>query len=239
MLTATSFAQSERLFFRRLSKLKFDPACFYDIGASNGTWSSIMADYFPDARFEMFEPLSGQRADYDEVLAHHLGLHPGLRMHRVALSNLNGQADFWNEPNGFGSSLLTKNVPASEKVEVPVRRLDDYAHELELPPPDVIKVDVQGGELRVLEGGRNTFAHARILHLETWLRRGYGGETPLLHELIDALRPMDFLLVDIGDFWRHDSEELYSVDAFFAHRSLIDELRANGAGFPWAPNWTP
>lgn len=237
MLTATSFAHSEKQFFARLAELGFDPACVYDIGASNGTWSSIMAEFFPTAQFEMFEPLV--RPDYGDVLSHHLDTHPNLRMHRVALGSANGEAEFWNEPNGFGSSLLVRNVPQQEKVRVPVRRLDDFAHELGLPQPDVIKVDVQGGELRVLEGGRRTFAKARVLHLETWLRRGYGGETPLLHELIDALRPMEFLLVDIGDFWRHASEELYSVDAFFAHRALIDELRANGAGFPWAPNWTP
>ena len=38
--------------------LGFRPNVVYDIGASNGIWSSVAGLVFPEARFELFEPLS-------------------------------------------------------------------------------------------------------------------------------------------------------------------------------------
>ncbi len=237
MTTVESFAGIERAFFSKLGDLGFAPRCVLDIGASNGSWSSMIAEVFPEARFEMFEPLAGRRPEYDAGLASVMASRSNLRLHPVALGSENGEAAFWSETAGVGSSLLVGNVPAEEKITVPVRRLDDAVRDAGIAPPEIIKVDVQGGEMQVLRGGRETFAAADVLHLETWLRRGYGQQTPLLHELIDALRPMGFVLVQFGDFWRHPDQELVSVDAFFAARRLIERLREQRRGFPWPGNW--
>jgi hypothetical protein len=159
-------------------------------------------------------------------------------VHPIALGESNGEAEFWAEPAGVGSSLLVRNVPADQRIRVPVRRLDDVRVELSLPQPQLIKIDVQGGELQVIRGGPETFAGADALHVETWLRRGYGPQTPLLHEIIDALRPLGFVIVQFGDFWRQPDQEMASVDAFFAHRRLIERLASRGE-YPWPANWTP
>jgi hypothetical protein len=157
----------------------------------------------------------------------------------VALGEKNGNADFWAEPNAVGSSLLVGNVPAEQKISVPVHRLDDFVAEYRLSQPQLIKADVQGGELQVINGGRNTFEAADLLHLETWLVRGYGKSTPLLTELMEVLKPMGHVLVQIGDFWRKPDQELASVDAFFAHRRLIERLKEQGDQYPWPANWYP
>lgn len=239
MPVATPFAQCEKRFFERLSLLGFLPTCVVDVGGSNSAWSTTICEVFPEARFELFEPLAGRREDYDQVLEWSLRTHPNFRMHSIALGAHNGTADFWNEQHGVGSSLLLRNVPKEQVISVPVRRLDDFRLEQGIPQPQVVKLDVQGAELLVMKGGPDTVANADILHIETWLARGYGEDTPLLPELMEHLRPMGHTLVQLGDFWRKPNQELISVDTFFAHRRLIDRLTEQGTGFPWPPNWSP
>lgn len=233
---APGYAHSERRVFGRLAELGYVPEVVYDIGGSNAGWSTVLEKVWPAARFELFEPLAGRCDAYDRVLERVLRTRPRFRVHPVALGERNGTADFWHQPNAVGSSLLVKDIPAQEKVTVPVRRLDDLVAELSLPDADVIKVDVQGGELKVISGGQKAFSKAKMLHLETWLRRSYGGETPVLPEVILAVRELGFTLVELGDIWRNTDQELMAIDAFFGHRSFIAELEARGLGFPWSPN---
>ncbi len=239
MTVATPFAHCEKQFFSRLAGLGFSPGCVVDVGGSNAAWSTAISEVFPDTRFEIFEPLAGRRSDYDHVLEWALRTHPKFRLHEVALGATNGTAEFWNEEHGVGSSLLTRNAPKHQIVVIPVRRLDDYRVEQGITQPEVVKIDVQGGELLVMQGGPRTIENADVLHIETWLGRGYGSQTPLLPELMDFLRPLGHVLVQLGDFWRKPDQELFSVDAFFAHRRFIDRLASQGDPFPWPQNWTP
>lgn len=236
---ATPFAHCERQFFTKLAKIGFAPSCIVDVGGSNAAWSTSICEVFPDARFELFEPLAGKRADYDHVLEWALRTHPNFRVHALALGTTNGTAEFWSEDHGVGSSLLTKSAPKHQVEMVPVRCLDDYRAEHDIPQPQLIKLDVQGGELLVMQGGPRTVEHADVLHIETWLGRGYGSQTPLLPEVMDFLRPMGHVLVQLGETWRKPSQELFSVDAFFAHQRFIDRLGVAGHAFPWPQNWSP
>ncbi|MGD9790371.1 MAG: FkbM family methyltransferase [Phycisphaerales bacterium] len=233
----TTFAACEQEFFTRFAGMGFEPTCILDIGGSNAAWSTTIHSVFPDARYEIFEPLAGRREDYDRILEWALRTHPNFRLHTIALGADNSDAEFWSEPAGVGSSLLVSNVPKDQKITVPVRRLDDYLADQRLSQPQLIKIDVQGGEREVITGGAKTIEAADVLHLETWLTRGYGPATPLLTELIDTLRPMGHVLVQLGDFWRKPSQELASIDAFFVHTRMIDRL-ANRGEFPWPATWS-
>ena len=52
--------------------------------------------------------------------------------------------------------------------EFPVRRLDD----LDLPDPDLVKIDVEGHEAAVLRGGRQRLGRSRpLIVLESWYLR--------------------------------------------------------------------
>lgn len=239
MPAATPFANCEKQLFAQLATLGFAPACVVDVGGSNASWSTAMCEVFPEARFELFEPLAGRRSDYDHILEWALRTHPNFRLHEVALGTTNGTTEFWNEEHGVGSSLLTKNAPQSQVVVVPIRRLDDYRREHDIPQPQLVKIDVQGGELMVMQGAPRTIEHADMLHIETWLGRGYGSQTPLLPEVMDFLRPFGHVLVQLGEYWRKPDQELFVVDAFFAHRRLIDRLSVAGHPFPWPQNWAP
>ena len=82
----------------------------------------------------------------------------------------------------------------TECIEFEMETLDDYIQQKVLPLPEMLKLDVQGAELLILEGGIEALRSAKLLQLEVWFSRGYGSATPLFHELIDYLSPSGFVL---------------------------------------------
>ena len=74
---------------------------------------------------------------------------------------------FFNSFTALGRVLSKQTVQTS--------RLDDIA---ELPPPDFLKMDVQGAELMVLQNGRAKLAHCVAVQLETSFVTLYKGQPP-------------------------------------------------------------
>src|SRR6266404_2199477 len=208
--------QEERRALRELAAKGYHPRVIYDIGGSNGIWSDSIAEVVPRAEFHAFEPLSQTLPFYERDLKSRLHRLPYFHLHPVALGDHNGMAEMFVSQDGWGSSLHDRgDIPeVKERIQVPVFRLDDYASEKHLPPPDVIKIDTQGAEAVILKGAANALKSATVLFLETWLVRGYGPNCPLLGEIIEQLRPHGFTLADFGERFYDGNHRLYSVDAF-------------------------
>ena len=233
--TAT-FASVDRAFYSRLRDAGVHVDRVLDIGAFHADWTRSTLDVFPDAWFELFEPLAQAREDYRAALCAFTSHTPRARVHALALSDTPGRQDIWLHPKGFGSSLVRAEPPDGERLSVEVRRLDDVMADLAIPQPQIVKIDAEGSELGVIKGGEQTFAGASVVQAETWLRRNPRYNHPLLHDVSQALRPLGFVLVHLGGFWRRDDQELFLVDGFFMKRALIDRLVARGAPLPWASN---
>ena len=203
--------------FRKLKGLGYNPAVVYDIGASNGVWSDTIALVLPDTEYHLFEALAEVIDFYREGLAERLQRRPHFHLHPVALGDRPGTAEFFVTQDGFGSSMLDRgDIPeVKQRVAMPRARLDDYIAEHTLPLPNVIKVDCQGAERMILDGGSAALEQADVVFLETWFKRGYGPDTPLLGEMVEYLKQRGFLLVETGEKFYGDRGELYSIDAFF------------------------
>jgi FkbM family methyltransferase len=199
----------------------YRPAVFFDIGASNGIWSDAIQLTCTEAEFYLFEPLANAVPFYKEDLRMRLERQRNFHLHVIALSDHCGTAEMFATHDGWGSSLLDRGaIPeVKERVVVPLYTLDEFVREHGLALPQVIKLDVQGAERRILAGAQQTIQTADILFMETWLSREYGPDTPLLTELIEFLRPAGFTLVELGEQFHGERRRLHSVDAvFFSER---------------------
>lgn len=221
------FAEIDVQLLTLLKNHNFNFKTVYDVGASNGTWSLRAGSVFPDAVFHLFDPLLGVQESYAARLKRVLEARPEFSLHRVALGDLycpNG--NFFVTEDGFGSTILNvDSTPGFMRCSVAIHPLDNYVADHRLPPPDLIKMDVQAGEIRILRGATQCLQQASALLLETWLYREYGPETPLLGDVIAYVSKFGFDLVEIGDRYYDETHKLTSIDALFLKRDALSERK--------------
>jgi len=220
---------TDRQHLRQLRKLGLNVRHFFDVGASNGRWSSRISQDFPEATFDLFEPLIDLAPEYRRNMAATLSRHPKFRLHKVALGPECKRGSMFLYPNNLvGSTALALDVlpQGAERVEVDMLTIDYTLEEFQISVPNVIKMDVQGGELGILEGARKTLPKVEVLLLECWLARAYGPPTPLLLEVAEWLRHFDFHLWDFGNGWRCEDGTLIAQDCLFLNaRAGVSRLQ--------------
>lgn len=111
-----------------------------DVGAHVGWWAYEMAQRFE--RVWAFEPSAVNQA----CLAMNLEPFDNVHIHQVAIGNQPGRCDIQNDKKRPGNSGSHYIVPGAGYI--PIATLDG----LHLPGCDLLKIDVEGYELRVLQG---------------------------------------------------------------------------------------
>lgn len=151
--------------------------CIFDVGCHSGRHARAFIDAVgPSGRVVGFEPIPGMAA----ILRNLEADVPNFTVFEVALSNESGRASFVHaEGTPEESGLIERefNFPdraRPRRIEVELRRLDDLATDAALPDPAFIKLDVEGAELRVLEGAADLIARARPICSIEYGAPGYG-----------------------------------------------------------------
>lgn len=154
---------------------------FYDVGANVGVYSLVAAKYFKGAvKIFAFEPafLNFTQLCRNVYLNN---CQQAIFPLSVALSNETGIGEFNYHDLVTGGSLHTLGAALDHKGQpfTPVfvqkmlsYRLDDLIDEFKIERPTHIKIDVDGIEKAVLEGGPNTLADSRFRSVIVELEAG-------------------------------------------------------------------
>lgn len=215
-----SFGEEDSAILNVLEQLGFQPNAIYDVGASDGSWTRLCSNIFPGIPYLLFEPLGERDSTYRRGLQSLVNSETDSTLFTVACGETDGEASFHVSTYEFGSvgstSILEGDVDQYETISIQVRSLDSLVKEKNLPPPDLIKMDIQGGELEALKGAEGILRSCSVLFLETWLARGYGARTPLLFELMEWLCLREFSVFDFGGQYKMgDPPVLVSQDVVF------------------------
>jgi FkbM family methyltransferase len=181
---------------RRLRHRGLELHMVVDGGAATGEWTAGLKRLYPDAQVLCIEP----REDSQDELVKLATKLPGIQVARTALGDREGEIEF--HVHGDQSSLL-KNATGFEFGEIdrtPVVRLDTLIERRGLPPPDLIKLDLQGGELMCLRGAHHCLAHAQAVILEVLVLPLYA-DAPLLADLVRFMAEAGFRTYDILSLW--------------------------------------
>ncbi len=132
---------------------------YVDVGTNRGQVLEQAVRVAPAARHFAFEPIPALAAEVERAF-------PAVECRRLALGAEPAQAEFCHFRAIDGWSGLRRNPEISDEsgdpeyINVTVSTLDI---ELAECSPDVVKIDVEGAELAVLEGGRALLSRARPL----------------------------------------------------------------------------
>ena len=147
-----------------------EPGLFLDVGAAAGHNTHSMLRRSPDSRVKAFEPFPGNLPFFLETI----GDDGRVELFPNAVSNVTGTHDFhvgstvagseagWEKMTGYSSvgKLVEGTRPESgEIIQVDTVRIDDVIGE---DAVRFMKIDVQGGELSVLQSAQQAMAEGRI-----------------------------------------------------------------------------
>ncbi|HCJ12105.1 MAG: hypothetical protein A2Y14_03485 [Verrucomicrobia bacterium GWF2_51_19] len=136
----------------------------------------------------------------------------------AAAGEQKGTLTFNVHPDMSGSSFLSesegKHVDGTPRT-VPVTTIDDEVRQHALKGPFLIKVDVQGFELQVLNGAQKTLAQTEAIILEVSLFSFYQ-QSPLFADVIAYMAARGFAPYDIfGATYRPLDDALGQIDIAF------------------------
>jgi FkbM family methyltransferase len=178
---------------------------FFDVGANEGIYTVFAASRVGESgSVRAFEPSPREferlkaNLDLNGLNRTNIGLYP------VALADCNGYVDLTvAEAKHAGQNTLgvfaNAGIAATSKQSVPVRRLDDLLAE---DPPlriDVVKLDVEGAELRTLEGAAGTLRKYRpvvLLEVSAASLRPQGASR---QGLLAFLRSLEYTFYKFGE----------------------------------------
>ncbi|MCS7469437.1 FkbM family methyltransferase [Stieleria sp. ICT_E10.1] len=150
----------------------------FDVGANAGAISNETALACPGITIKAFEP-QVELARLVAVSAQLNGLHE-IEVFSVAVGDHEGTVQLHKPAHALHASLMTSGQAGEAVVDVPLISLDWAVHSGQLPAPTFIKVDVEGGELGVLNGAQQILTKYQPVVIfeanESSDRFGYGRE---------------------------------------------------------------
>jgi FkbM family methyltransferase len=195
-----------------------NPKRFLDIGAHVGDFTRNIIQLAPNCDVIMVEA----NPNCEPYLQK---LNFGYDM--VALANTKGKAELFVEKAnaiGTGTSLYKENTEwyadgKFEKVEVELDTLDNrsyFADEV----IDLVKIDVQGAELDILEGGRKTITRSKYVLIETSLVV-YNHGAPLVDAIVPKMKEYGFYMEDILDYLKFSKNQISQMDILFKNSYIF------------------
>lgn len=193
-----------------LSALYEKPKVIFEIGAHAGDPDLIDYCRQTGAQLYMFEPLPSR---YEELLEKTKDV-PSIQVFPLAVSNYDGRATFNIANSDDCSSLLdfveqvnetwlTKWMPFErfemvDQIEIDVIRLDTFMNEHQIEQVDLIEIDTQGQDLKVVESLGDKLLQIKKIQVEVNIFHA-----PLYQQSCDKQEMMGFF--DRHGFEKHVS----------------------------------
>lgn len=208
---------------------KEQPKIIFDLGANYG---GVIGEYhtkFPQATIYGFEPIESL---YKEAVGHFLQI-PQVKLFCKAVTDYTGAIKFNINNSKDTSSIFESNlsnltdayktVQTTIKIlEVPCIKIDDFCHENHISQIDILKMDIQGGELKALQGAENMLKSGKIslIYTEVFFVKAYK-EQPLFDDIAAYLHKLNYKMFSMYNVsFNGTTGRIFMADAIFVHESF-------------------
>lgn len=206
----------------------------FDVGANAGDVTARYRGLFPEATVHCFEPLPGA-CDH---LRRRYVRDAKVTVQQAAVTDLDGECNFTVNCADDSSSLLEADVEGipdsyqrsmspAHSLTVPAVTIDRYCASLNIPKIDILKLDIQGGELRALKGAGNALRSRsiRLIYSEVFFLPFYTGQ-PLFGDQLAFLAQLGYVLHGIyNPAFSGQTGRLQWADCIFVNEELAVRSR--------------
>jgi len=191
----------------------------FDVGANNGDESRKYLKLFPLSKIHAFEPGKACSKDLNKLALQETRF----SFYSIGLGDKNGCCKFNESKYTTISSCLTlKRDNDNDTVSdiITTRTLDSFCLEKQIGSIDLLKIDVQGYDLRVLKGSSSMLKKGRIkcLLVELPLKCYYENQANF-EEIFVFLKDNNYLMYGIYNLW-HGERGIDHCDGLFVSNNL-------------------
>jgi FkbM family methyltransferase len=187
--------------FNRLKNLKrfgFEPKFILDIGANIGQWNITMKNIYPEADILSFEANPQCKSHLESKKIDHIITLLGdedednVDFYTIANSECTTGASIYREKTSF------YNDENLSTCKLKMTQLDDHISSSKHKDKhvDLMKLDVQGAEIKILDGALKTLERTDFVLLEISIMK-YNEGSPLFAEVIEYMNYNGFKVFDI------------------------------------------
>ena len=149
-----------------LKRSGFEPKVIYDIGSCVLHWTKFAKLLWPNAKFILFDAFAPAEFLYiAEGFDYNIGVLSSQDDSVVKFY----QNDFLPGGNSYYREIGCddgKYFPEDKYLELITKKLDTIVKERGFPLPDFVKIDVQGAEIDIIQGGLETLGNAERMIIE-------------------------------------------------------------------------
>jgi FkbM family methyltransferase len=159
--TVIAFGYYDKALHRYIDRMVRPGMTCFDAGANIGAVTTHLAkNVGPAGQVHAFEPVPSVRARLEKNVTRN-GRERIVSVHPLALSNVTGHAELAAaaidaDNQGLASLVAHENERLIQSLTVQTVTLDDFVAERGIDRIDFMKIDIQGAEILLVEGGRQT-----------------------------------------------------------------------------------
>jgi FkbM family methyltransferase len=186
-------------FFDLLRQLGFAPRHIVDVGANHGNWTRTSLKYFPDAFYTLVEPQDYLKDDIQDLVSQGCKItwiNAGCGDYPGTLPLIVSDRD---DSSTFVLSDRHVQPTGSQRISVPVTTLNQIVASSGAPLPEMVKIDAEGFDLKVLAGASDLFGKTDIFLVEATVCSYYDNSVA---EVVRFMAKSGYNLMDITELNR-------------------------------------
>lgn len=183
-----------------------------DVGASNGCWSKVCQNYFPNAYYYLIEANTFHQKSLEQFKTSSTNVDFVV----AAAGDKIGEI-YFDASDPFGG-LASHTFSQKDDIKVPVVTVDSICKSHNLQPPFLIKLDTHGFEVPIFEGASKALDNASVIIVEVY-NFNITDKSLRFHQMCQYLEDRGFRCIDMCDPTFRKDSALWQLDLFFIRAS--------------------
>jgi len=208
----------------------------FDIGARIGDWSKALVDVASTRQggieLHAFEPVPESRAMLEEAIAKEIARGEA-RVNGVAMSNESKTMQIYVPHFSGGTSTLHPDsaVKYERLIDVRTSTVDQYCAENAIKHIDLIKIDTEGNDFRVIQGARGLLLGGSIGVVQFEYNYRWIHSRCYLKDVFDQIQHTQYCVakvcpnsLEVYVSWHPELERFFETNYALVHRRLLESL---------------